>query len=88
MIIPVRCFTCGKVIGNKYEKYLELLQSDFSEGDALDALAHVEARAVRVHVAHADHHVRAERRRALAPRRGQERHEQRRSHDADRPAKK
>jgi DNA-directed RNA polymerase I, II, and III subunit RPABC5 len=38
MIIPVRCFTCGKVIGNKYEKYLELLQSDFSEGDALDAL--------------------------------------------------
>jgi len=24
MIIPVRCFTCGKVIGNKYEKYLKL----------------------------------------------------------------
>lgn len=22
MIIPVRCFTCGKVIGNKYETYL------------------------------------------------------------------
>lgn len=22
MIIPVRCFTCGKVVGNKYEKYL------------------------------------------------------------------
>ena len=21
MIIPVRCFTCGKVIGNKYEFY-------------------------------------------------------------------
>ena len=30
MIIPVRCFTCGKVIGNKYDKYLELLQSDYS----------------------------------------------------------
>jgi hypothetical protein len=25
MIIPVRCFTCGKVIGNKYDWYLDLL---------------------------------------------------------------
>jgi len=23
MIIPVKCFTCGKVIGNKYRYYLE-----------------------------------------------------------------
>ena len=39
MIIPVRCFTCGKVIGNKYDKYLDLLNvEDYSEGDALDAL--------------------------------------------------
>ena len=38
MIIPVRCFTCGKIIGNKYDKYLELLQCDYTEGDALDAL--------------------------------------------------
>ena len=27
-----------QVIGNKYDKYLELLQSDYTEGDALDAL--------------------------------------------------
>ena len=39
MIIPVRCFTCGKVIGNKWDKYLELLQNDYTEGDALDALS-------------------------------------------------
>ena len=26
MIIPIRCFTCGKVIGNKWEAYLGLLQ--------------------------------------------------------------
>lgn len=32
MIIPVRCFTCGKVIGNKWETYLDLLQADYSEG--------------------------------------------------------
>lgn len=28
MIIPVRCFTCGKVIGNKWNKYLQLLEED------------------------------------------------------------
>ncbi|KAI9323314.1 DNA-directed RNA polymerase I, II, and III subunit RPABC5 [Dichotomocladium elegans] len=38
MIIPVRCFSCGKVIGNKWDNYLSLLQSDYSEGEALDAL--------------------------------------------------
>jgi len=31
MIIPVRCFTCGKVVGNKYEKYLELIQNGVNE---------------------------------------------------------
>lgn len=25
MLIPVRCFTCSKVIGNKYEQYLKLV---------------------------------------------------------------
>ena len=38
MIIPVRCFTCGKVIGNKWDAYLGLLQTDSPEGDALDNL--------------------------------------------------
>lgn len=32
MIIPVRCFTCGKVIGNKWEAYLGLLQMEYTEG--------------------------------------------------------
>jgi hypothetical protein len=31
MIIPIRCFTCGKVVGNKWERYLQLLQNDYSE---------------------------------------------------------
>ena len=26
MIIPVRCFTCGKVIGNKWEEYQVLIE--------------------------------------------------------------
>lgn len=32
MIIPIRCFTCGKVIGNKWETYLNLLQAEYTEG--------------------------------------------------------
>eukprot|EP00051_Salpingoeca_urceolata_P018095 m.252245 g.252245 ORF g.252245 m.252245 type:complete len:70 (-) comp19121_c0_seq2:262-471(-) len=38
MIIPVRCFTCGKVIGNKWDQYLTFLNSEYTEGQALDAL--------------------------------------------------
>ena len=38
MIIPVRCFTCGKVVGNKWERYLRLLEQDITEGEALDKL--------------------------------------------------
>ncbi|GMM53241.1 DNA-directed RNA polymerase core subunit [Starmerella bacillaris] len=39
MIIPVRCFSCGKVVGDKWEPYLKLLQDEgISEGDALDKL--------------------------------------------------
>lgn len=38
MIIPVRCFSCGKVVGDKWETYLTYLQEDMSEGDALDKL--------------------------------------------------
>ncbi len=38
MIIPVRCFTCGKVTGDKWERYLLLLRGGYSEGEALDAL--------------------------------------------------
>ena len=32
MIIPIRCFTCGKVVGNKWDAYLELLQREHTEG--------------------------------------------------------
>lgn len=34
-MIPVRCFTCGKVIGNKWEKYQTLLESRKSANIAL-----------------------------------------------------
>jgi DNA-directed RNA polymerase subunit N (RpoN/RPB10) len=38
MIIPVRCFTCGKVVGNKWARYNELLSEGVSAKDALDQL--------------------------------------------------
>ena len=58
MIIPIRCFTCGKVsviiqilitisvslnqqkkvVGNKWENYIDLLNQHFSEKTALDML--------------------------------------------------
>ncbi|CUV05740.1 DNA-directed RNA polymerases I, II, and III 8.3 kda polypeptide, partial [Cryptosporidium parvum Iowa II] len=38
MIIPVRCFTCGKVIGNLWQPWLVLLQNNVPEGEALDKL--------------------------------------------------
>lgn len=38
MIIPVRCFACGKVIGSFWEKYQKLLSEGKSIKDALDEL--------------------------------------------------
>ena len=38
MIIPVRCFTCGKVTGNKWEPYQEMLATGLAPCEALDKL--------------------------------------------------
>lgn len=39
MIIPVRCFSCGKVIGNLWTKYQEMIcDQEMTEGEALDQL--------------------------------------------------
>ncbi|XP_059626222.1 DNA-directed RNA polymerases I, II, and III subunit RPABC5-like [Cornus florida] len=54
MIIPVRCFTCGKVIGNKWDTYLDFLQADYTEGDALDALGLVRYCCRRMLMTHVD----------------------------------
>ena len=38
MIIPIRCFTCGKVIADKYFMYLDMLEAKKAAGatDAAD----------------------------------------------------
>ncbi|KAL2110848.1 hypothetical protein VUR80DRAFT_620 [Thermomyces stellatus] len=38
MIIPVRCFSCGKVVGDMWERYLRLLDEGLPDGDAMDQL--------------------------------------------------
>ncbi|ODV58889.1 DNA-directed RNA polymerase core subunit RPB10 [Ascoidea rubescens DSM 1968] len=38
MIIPVRCFSCGKVVGDKWEQYIKYLEDGLKEKDALDKL--------------------------------------------------
>lgn len=38
MIIPVRCFSCGQVIGSKWEKYLKLVEEGKTKAQALDEL--------------------------------------------------
>ncbi|MCX8171991.1 MAG: DNA-directed RNA polymerase subunit N [Archaeoglobaceae archaeon] len=35
---PIRCFSCGAVIGHLYPKYLELIKSGRSPREALDKL--------------------------------------------------
>lgn len=35
MLIPIRCFTCNKVTGNKWEAYRRLLGAGVASGDAL-----------------------------------------------------
>ncbi|KAH7098872.1 8 kDa subunit-domain-containing protein [Auriculariales sp. MPI-PUGE-AT-0066] len=35
---PRALFSCGKVLGDKWNRYLELLATDKTEGEAMDAL--------------------------------------------------
>ncbi len=36
MIIPVRCFTCGKVLGNKWDAYLRALEKENGQRSTVD----------------------------------------------------
>jgi DNA-directed RNA polymerase subunit N len=38
LIIPVRCFTCGKVIGGLYEEFLRRIQMGEKPKEVLDSL--------------------------------------------------
>jgi DNA-directed RNA polymerase I, II, and III subunit RPABC5 len=38
MLIPVRCYNCGSVLGNKWARYCSLLKSGKTTAEALDEL--------------------------------------------------
>jgi DNA-directed RNA polymerase I, II, and III subunit RPABC5 len=38
MIIPVRCYTCGKVIGNKWETYVYYKKEKIDEREIFEKL--------------------------------------------------
>ena len=38
MIIPVRCFTCGKPIASQYEEYKKRVETGENAKDVLDSL--------------------------------------------------
>ncbi|KAF1986988.1 DNA-directed RNA polymerase N/8 kDa subunit superfamily protein [Aulographum hederae CBS 113979] len=39
MIIPIRCFSCGKVVADLWDRYLKMAEeTDIDEGQALDRI--------------------------------------------------
>lgn len=38
MLIPIRCFSCGKPLGEEYEKYKELVKQGKKPSEALTEL--------------------------------------------------
>lgn len=38
MIIPIRCFSCGKVVADLWEPYVNLLTEKVPDGEALDRI--------------------------------------------------
>lgn len=54
MIIPVRCFTCGKVIGSVYESYVQRLEMGEKPEEVLDSLDVTRYCCRRMILSHAD----------------------------------
>jgi DNA-directed RNA polymerase I, II, and III subunit RPABC5 len=54
MIIPIRCFTCGAITGNKWTKYQELLAQNYTPKEALDKCGLVRYCCRRMLLTHVD----------------------------------
>ncbi len=54
MIIPVRCFTCGKVIGEIYENFLQRVEMGEKSDEVLDTLGLDRYCCRKMIIAHAD----------------------------------
>jgi len=54
MMVPVRCFTCGKVVGSAYQTYVKRVQMGEEGKQVLDDLGLDRYCCRRMIVAHAD----------------------------------
>ena len=54
MLIPVRCWSCGKVIAHKYEEYQSAIAEGKDAGEALDDLGFNRYCCRRMFVGHID----------------------------------
>tara|TARA_B100000073_G_scaffold334476_1_gene327060 strand:- start:245 stop:487 length:243 start_codon:yes stop_codon:yes gene_type:complete len=42
MIIPIRCFTCNRVLASKYNKYLEIISQSVNEENVISGDPNIE----------------------------------------------
>ncbi|MHA1525964.1 MAG: DNA-directed RNA polymerase subunit N [Promethearchaeota archaeon] len=54
MIIPIRCFSCGKLIAHAYQPYLELIEKGEKANDAFKQLGIERFCCKRMIVSHVD----------------------------------
>lgn len=54
MIIPIRCFSCGRLIANIYKPYLEMLEKGERAEDAFEKLGVKRFCCKRMIVSHVD----------------------------------
>lgn len=54
MIIPVRCFTCGKVIGDSFESYVQRIELGEKPDEILDSMGIERFCCRKMLIAHAD----------------------------------
>jgi DNA-directed RNA polymerase subunit N len=54
MIVPVRCFTCGKVIGDSYESFVQRMELGEKSDEVLDSLGIERFCCRKMLIAHAD----------------------------------
>ena len=54
MIIPIRCFSCGAVIADRWDEYLRLLDDGKSSEEAMDEIELERYCCRRMYVSHVD----------------------------------
>ncbi|MGQ4872594.1 MAG: DNA-directed RNA polymerase subunit N [Promethearchaeota archaeon] len=54
MIIPIRCFSCGKLIAHIYQPYLDLIEKGISAEEAFEKLGIKRFCCKRMIVSHVD----------------------------------